>query len=120
MGAWSFKKSIEKTRQAQVKMKVKSLSCVRLFVIPWTVACQTPPPMGFSRQEYWSGSPFPSPGDLPDPGIEPWSPVPQADSLLSELNTSEYMINCKYHILSDYDTLFSLFISFQQLNTIIF
>ena len=66
-------------------VKVKSLSRVRLFVTPWTAACQTPPRMGFSRQEYWSGSPFPSPGDLPDPGIEPWSPAPQADSLLSEL-----------------------------------
>ena len=40
---------------------------------PWTVACQAPPSMGFSRQEYWSGLPFPSPGDLPDPGIEPLS-----------------------------------------------
>ena len=45
------------------------------FVIPWTVACQAPPSMGFSRQEYWSGLPFPSPGDLPDPGIEPESPA---------------------------------------------
>ena len=44
-----------------VKVKVKTLNCVRLFVTPWTVACQTPPPMGFSRQEYWSGLPFPSP-----------------------------------------------------------
>ena len=41
--------------------------------------------MGFSRQEYWSGLPFPSPGDLPDPGIEPWSPALQADSLPTEL-----------------------------------
>ena len=49
---------------------VKSLSRVRLFATPWTVANQVPPPMGFSRQEYWSGLPFPSPGDLPDPGIE--------------------------------------------------
>ena len=52
---------------------------------PWTVAPQAPLPMGFSRQEYWSGLPFPSPGDLPDPGIEPGSPTLQADSLLSEL-----------------------------------
>ena len=52
------------------KVKVKSLSHVRLFAIPWTVAYQVPPPMGFSRQEYWSGLPFPSAGDLPDPGIE--------------------------------------------------
>ena len=65
-------------------MKVKSLSHVRLFAIPWTVAHQAPPSMGFSRQEYWSGLPFPSPGDLPDPGIEPRSPALQADDLTSE------------------------------------
>ena len=51
---------------------------------PWTVACQAPLSMEFSRQEYWSGLPFPSPGDLPDPGIVPGSPALQADSLLSE------------------------------------
>ena len=50
----------------------------------WTVAHQAPLPMGFSRQEYWSGLPFPSPGDLPHPEIEPGSPALQADSLLSE------------------------------------
>ena len=50
---------------------------------PWTVAHQAPPSMGFSRQEYWSGLPFPSPGDLPDPGIEPRSPTLQADALTS-------------------------------------
>ena len=49
----------------------------------WTVAHQAPPPRGFSRQEYWSGLPFPSPGDLPDPGIEPRSPTLQADALTS-------------------------------------
>ena len=54
-------------------MKVKSLSHVQLFATPWTVAYQAPPSMGFSRQEYWSGLPFPSPGDLPDPEIEPGS-----------------------------------------------
>ena len=53
------------------KHKVKSLSCVRLFAIPWTVVYQASLSMGFSRQEYWSGLPFPSPGDLPDPGIKP-------------------------------------------------
>ena len=52
---------------------------------PWTVACQAPLPMGFSRQEYWSGLPFPSPEDLPNPGIEPRSPALQADSLPTEL-----------------------------------
>ena len=46
------------------------LSPVRLFANPWTVTCQTPLSMGFPRQEYWSGWPFPSPGDLPNPGIE--------------------------------------------------
>ena len=65
-------------------VKVKSLSCVRLFVTPWAVAHQAPPSMGFSRQEYWSELPFPSPGDLPDPGIEPKSPALQADALISE------------------------------------
>ena len=64
---------------------VKLLSRVRLFVIPWTVVHQVPLSMGFSRQEYWSGLPFPSPGDLPDPGIEPRSPALQADALPSEL-----------------------------------
>ena len=64
---------------------MKSLSRVRLFETPWTVAYQAPPSMGFSRQEYWSGLPFPSPGDLPDSGIEPGSPALQADSLPSEL-----------------------------------
>ena len=67
-----------------MKVKVKSLSCVRLFVIPWIVAYQSPQSMEFSRQEYWSGLPFPSPGDLADPGIEPWSPASQAHALLSE------------------------------------
>ena len=56
-------------------VKVKSLSHVQLFATPWTAAYQAPPSMGFSRQEYWSGLPFPSPGDLPDPGIEPKSPA---------------------------------------------
>ena len=53
-----------------LETEVKSLRRVRLFATPWTVAYQVPPSMGFSRQEYWSGLPFPSPGDLPDPGIE--------------------------------------------------
>jgi len=61
-----------------------SFSRVQIFVIPWTVALQAPLFMEFSRQEYWSGLPFPSPGDLPDPGIESMSPALQADSLPSE------------------------------------
>ena len=59
-------------------------SCLTLAP-PWTVACQAPLSMGFSRQEYWSELPFPSPGDLPNPGIEPGSPALQADSLPTEL-----------------------------------
>ena len=66
--------------------KVKSLSRVRLFVTPWTAAYQAPQSMGFSRQEYWSGVPFPSPGDLPNSGIERGSPILEADALLSELS----------------------------------
>ena len=65
-------------------LTLKLLSHVRLFATPWTVAYQAPPSMGFSRQEYWSGLPFPSPGDLPNPGIEPRSPAFQADALTSE------------------------------------
>ena len=67
----------------QRERKVKSLSRVWLFVTPQTAAYQAPLSMGFSRQEYWSGLPFPSPGDL-DPGVEPRSPALQADTLLSE------------------------------------
>ena len=63
-------------RKAMTKLgEVKWLSRVRLFAIPRTIARQAPPSMGFSRQEYWSGLPSPSPGDLPDPGIEPESPA---------------------------------------------
>ena len=67
-----------------LEVKVKSLSRVRLFATPWTVTYQASPSMGFSRQEYWSGLPFPSPTDLPDPGIEPGSPALEADTLTSE------------------------------------
>ena len=63
---------------------MKSVSHVQLFVTPWTVAHQAPPSMEFSRQEYWCGLPFPSPGDLPNPGIEPGSPALRADALPSE------------------------------------
>ena len=69
----------------------KSFSCVWLFTTPWTVACQALLSMGFSRQEYWSVLQFPSPGDLPDPGIKPGSPALQADSLLSEPPGKHYL-----------------------------
>ena len=79
-------------------MKVKLLSHVQLFVTLWTVAYQAPLSMGFSRQEYWSGVPFPSPGGLPDPGMEPGSPALQADALPSEppgmsINIKPYSFN---------------------------
>ena len=65
-------------------MKVKSLSHVQLFATLWTVTHQASPSMGLSRQEYWSGLPVPSPGDLPNPGIEPRSSALHADTLTSE------------------------------------
>ena len=85
---------------------MKSLSCVRLFVTPWTVDYQASLSMGFSRQEHWSGLPFPSPGDLPNPGIKPRSPALQADALSSELivvkvywGTCQYFVFCKYDLI---------------------
>ena len=65
---------------------MKLLSCVQLFATPWTIAHQASQSMGFSRQEYWSGLPFPSPGDLPHREMEPGprSPAFQADALTSE------------------------------------
>ena len=70
-------RNIEKEREV-------AQSCLTLCD-PWTVAHQAPLSMEFSRQEYWSGLPFPSPGDLPEPGIEPESPALEADALPSEL-----------------------------------
>ena len=65
-------------------------SRVRLLATPWTVACHAPLSMGFLRQEYWSGLPFPFPGDLPDPGIKPVSAALQVDSVPTEsLGTSQ-------------------------------
>ena len=82
---------------------MKSLSRVRLFATPWTEAYQAPPSMGFSRQEYWSGLPFPSPGDLPDPGIEPGSPAFQADALTSEPPGKPYMFYMLSKILATWE-----------------
>ena len=86
-------------------MKVKSLSRVRLFASPWTVAYQASPSMGFSRQEFCSGLPFPSPGDLPVPGIEPGSPTLEADALTSE--PPEKMVYMHLHNeISEYPSYF--------------
>ena len=65
-------------------VKVKSFSRGQLFATPWSIAHQAPLSMGVSRQKYWSGLPFPSPGDLPNPEIEPSSPALQAGTLTSK------------------------------------
>ena len=83
-------------------MKVKSLSRDQLFVTPWTVAYQAPLSMGFSRQEYWSGLPFPSPGDFPDPGIESGSPALQADALPSEPPGKLYVKDMKCSVTAGF------------------
>ena len=75
-------------------------SRVQLFVIPWTVACQAPLSMGFSRQEYWSGLPCPSLGDLPGPGIEPKSPA-LADGFFTSSTTWEAPPFLKHLVLSN-------------------
>ena len=85
------------------KVKVKLLSRVRLFSTPWTVAYQAPPSMGFSRQEYWSGLPFSSPRDLPDPGIKPSSPALQTDTLPSE-PLGKLWVNIQYLFFSFWRT----------------
>ena len=82
-----------------MKVKLKLLSRIQLFETPWTIAYQAPPSMGFSRQEYWSRLPFPSPEDLPNPGIEPGSPALQADALLSEPPGKPLIHNGNYLIV---------------------
>ena len=72
-GAWWA--TVHGVTKSQMRVNVRLLSRVRCFATPWTVAYQALLSVGFSRQEYWSGLPFPSPGDLPDPGIEPRSPA---------------------------------------------
>ena len=80
------------------KRKVKSLSHVQLFATPWTATYQAPLSMGLSRQGYWSGLPFPSPEDLPDPGIEPGSPTLHTNALPSEPPGKTYLHNA-WHIM---------------------
>ena len=85
---------------------VVAKSCPTLAT-SWTIACQAPLFMGFSRQEYWSGLPFPSPGDVPDPGIEIQSPVLQADSLPTELQVKPQVFTA---------TLFFCFVIYKKKN----
>ena len=80
----NYRLSQDTAATGEKSVKVKSLNCVGLLATPWTVAYQAPPSMEFSRQEYWSGLSFPSPGDFPDTRIEPGSPTLQADALPSE------------------------------------
>ena len=88
-----------------------SLSCVRFFATPWTVTCQAPLAMGFSRQEYWSGLPCPPEGDLPNPVIKPASPVSsalQADSLPSEPSGKSTEVGCHALWLNSYHQLMAI------------
>ena len=87
--------------------KVKLLSCVRFFATPWTVAYQAPLSMEFFRHEYWSGLPFPSPEDLPDPGIKPRFPKLQADALPSEPPGKPQFIHKLLYIAPDSLNLFT-------------
>ena len=82
--------------------KVKLLSHVQLFLTPQIVAYQAPLSMGFSRREYWSGLPFPSPGDLPNLGVEPRSPALQADALLSEPLVLSFLYSPTLASIHDY------------------
>ena len=112
------------TEKSHYEVKVKLLSRVRLFGTPWTIAYQAPPSLGFSRQEYWSGLPFPPPGDLPDPGIKSNkqdSPVTQKlkllDWKLKELlgwpkSSFSFLSKNKRHIFHCHQELFLLFLSF--------
>ena len=93
-------------RQASLSFTISwkwkwSRSVVSDSAIPWTVAYQAPPSMSFSRQECWSGLPFPSQGDLPDPGIEPWSPTLQADVLPSEPPGKQRFVQTCVHWVHD-------------------
>ena len=83
--SWADMQKSKRPRENESEKWKWSRSVLRLFVTPWNVAYQAPLSMGFSRQEYWSGLPFPSSGDLPNPGIKLWSPALQADALPSEL-----------------------------------
>ena len=81
---------------------MKSQSCVRFLPMPWTVARQAPPSVGFSRQEYWSGLPLPPPGDLPDPGIEPVSPALAAGFFTIEPPGKPNLVKCLAQIPLSY------------------
>ena len=87
MAQFEFTVLVKHTTGTRLNYQSVCVSCSVMSdsATPWTVACQAPLSMKFSRQEYWSGLPFSSPGDLSDPGIKPRSLALQADALLSEL-----------------------------------
>ena len=88
-------RKVKQNRYLLLLLLLSHFSRVWLFATPWTIAHQTPPSMEFFRQEYWNRLPFPSPGDLPDPGIKPTFPPLQADALPSELALVNYTIQFK-------------------------
>ena len=104
--AWYLSSSFSILRKFHIVFYVlccaQSLSHVQLLVTPWTVACKAPLSMGFSRQEYWSGLPFPPPGDLPNPGTEPRFPTLQADSLPDELPGKSCFPQCRTSLHQQY------------------
>ena len=100
----------------------QSLHCVQLFATPWTTVCQVPLSMGFSREEYWSGLPFPPPRDLPNPGTEPISPGPPVLPL-SYLGSRIYIyikiyIKTTRYILLYLLLLFSVILSFSYIHVV--
>ena len=100
-------------------MRAQSLSLVELFVTPWTVAHQAPPSMGFSMQEYWNGLPFPSPGDLPNPEIEPASPELLAGDFFTfePVGSPHENFRYKYNVpVLDFPNFSMLFIFFLTFN----
>ena len=101
-------KDLEMIEWLTLSLSLSSLSCVWLFVTPWTVARQGLLSTEFSKQKYWSGLPFPSPRDLPDPGIRLGSPAFQADSLTSKPPAgSQYSILWQIHVIGFYVVLTS-------------
>ena len=88
---------------------MKSLNPIRLFATPWTVAHQAPLSIGFSRQEFWSGLPFPPPEDLPNPGIKPKSPALRANALTSEPSSQPRALHTWHMRNSTQETLLSRF-----------
>ena len=110
------------TCRAHIKSHVRLLSRVPLFATPWAVARQAPLSVGFPRQEYWSGLPFSSPGDLPDPGIEPVSLVSPALAggffTISIHTRSHILCVCVLFFLLEYDcfTMLCYFLLYNEMN----